>query len=126
MIKTCIVCGKEFEAARHNYVCCSKECTKYNCQYGYRLSSEKYKKVLALRERVRNNRQRKCRICGKTIEREKVEDELYKQIHEQCIIDDCVKSMKAGKRMTNTQFSRLYSRGYTVRDLKETILNGEL
>lgn len=124
-MKNCIICGKEFEpyyALRNKQVTCgSKKCvTQRNIQYT--------KSYYAIEE---NNKRRKlhqrrhgtayCRICGKKIERN--HDLNFRvsnsTMHDECVINDVLETLKKGEKLSSAQVQRIYQRGYTIKELRE-------
>lgn len=119
MIKKCKVCGKEFTpAARHERVqqICSDECrTKNWCNLAK--EPENLKKM---RDRQRQKSFTICRICGKQIIRNYDLDRnaSTSRLHDECVFEDCRKTILAGKTISHAQQLRLYARGYTIKEFK--------
>ena len=46
-------------------------------------------------------------------------------MHDNCVYSDCMKVLKEGKKLSNTQIQRLYARGYTLKEFIEEHVNNE-
>jgi hypothetical protein len=46
-------------------------------------------------------------------------------MHDECVYSDCMKVLKEGKKLSNTQIQRLYARGYTLKEFIEEYVNNE-
>lgn len=122
----CKICGKEFQTNHHSKITCSQECSKKNHEEWYKMLSPEGKQKL--KERYKKNYQSTsvCRICGKIIEQDMAADRrTQKRYHDECVIKDCLSTIYAGKRISQSQQLRLYSRGYTIKELKEEFINAE-
>ena len=121
MKKICIVCGKEFEYKGFNYSqpgVCSDECRKVRQKQvredffrrhpekkaEYRAKADEYKK---------NTFQTRCKICGERIFKEPGQ---YRSpnLHDVCVYDDILKTLKRHEKLNKTQYYRLIARGYTL------------
>ena len=40
-------------------------------------------------------------------------------MHYECVIDDCIKTLRAGEKLSKKQMMRLDTRGYTLTEFKE-------
>lgn len=122
-MKKCVICDAEFTPAMPNnakrQICCSPECSK---EHNRRLAKErqatdKYRKHAKELYKKRSENHTLCRLCGKpTISGPTGWKSHY---HDECILDDCAKTIKSGRKLTKTQYNRMYTRGYTLDDLKE-------
>ena len=120
----CIICGKMYEPY-HCYgkrqLTCSPECRKtYNRQYA-REHARTYESLEKQKQRARekNNGHVICRICGKPVYRTFVAGEGSPWMHFDCVMADCVKTVKAGEKLSWKQMQRLYARGYTIKEFIE-------
>lgn len=128
--RACVICGKSFvpyPAKRDTQKTCSSACRKkYNSK---RASAKYYANLEANREKNRTNRRAQrqgssiCKICGKPIIHSFDLGDIKVRMHRECIIDDCLQTLKAGKTLTHTQWQRLYARGYTVTEFKTEFAN---
>lgn len=115
--KKCVICGKEFAPKSTRHCTCSAECSKKNG----RAWKKRPEVIKARQERMiaahkLNNTA--CRICGEKVEHTLGKHEKsYKRMHEECIIEDSIRTLMSGKRMTSCQYSRLQSVGYGVKEL---------
>lgn len=120
----CIICGKEYEP----YVCygerqltCSQECRK---EYARIYARTNPKRHIYAEKCKRNAQERRnghviCRICGKPVYRTFTVGEGSPWMHYECVIDDCIKTLKAGEKLSKKQMMRLDTRGYTLTEFKE-------
>ena len=120
----CVICGKEFEPVynmKSRQKTCSRECRAIMIRENSRI----YKKQYYVREKhlayMRNhNKKAICRLCGKPIFRDYTVGIIARtQMHDECVFEDCAKTLKAGERLTTAQYQRLASRGYGVREFRE-------
>lgn len=127
MIKKCVICGKAF-TPRYNLEKSQKLCGDPVCIKEYR---KKYRK-----EYNKENTQRrknlyvkkhqyttKCKICGMPTKYNEI-THGRPQYHEECVVLDCLETLKAGEKLTSAQVNRLYARGFEVKELKMEIENG--
>ncbi|WP_407397759.1 hypothetical protein [Treponema sp.] len=122
----CKICGKEFTTNHHNKLTCSKECSDRNKNDRYKMMTSEKKQEL--REYYESRYQPKsiCRICGKVVEQAVLSTRrTSKRYHDDCVIKDCLATIYAGKAISKSQQLRLYSRGYTIKELKEEFINGK-
>lgn len=121
MLKTCVVCGKEFTPApRHNstQITCSSECRKQYARDYARVRQQKPDVKKRRQDLYYRRNQTYCLICGKVIDRS-TEDNVMPstaRMHEQCVLTDCRNSFLCGKRLTHTQQLRLVYRGYSIKE----------
>ena len=120
----CVICGKEFVPYRtygERQKTCSVECRKvYVRRYQREISrTDEYKKHSADLLRKRRNGSVICRICGKPIYRTFFPGEGSPWMHYECVINDCINTVKEGKPLTHKQLLRLDSRGYSKTEFME-------
>lgn len=58
MIKQCKVCGKEFEADKHQRRCCSDECREINKKENERIASLRYRELRMKKRKKAENQQK--------------------------------------------------------------------
>lgn len=104
--KNCIVCGKPFIPGRKSQICCSKECGKE--QNKRRVMKNWY------RNHNKEPHDNYCKICGK-----KIEQAGNRQLHEECVIQDILNTMKAGKKLSPIQAGRIAKRKVSTLDLRK-------
>jgi hypothetical protein len=128
MQKKCIMCGKPFEPyapLKNKQICCSKECgrmRRLEMQREYEKTG-KMKKYRAEYYKERTKNKTLCGICGKPTV---AEDTTHKpQYHLECILNESIEAYKSGQILTDAQYLRLYSRGYTMRDIKRIVRERE-
>lgn len=122
MTKQCVICGKEFEP-RYNLVnrqkCCSRECSKKQ----HKIYSKNYSRTEKERQRQRDWRKEHtknhtlCRICGKPTVAEYTRNKPH--YHEECVVADCVETLRNGNKLSRAQYQRLYVKGYTMQEIYE-------
>ena len=124
-VKKCIVCNAEFTpAARNNekrQICCSPECSKEREKQltKERQNTDKYKKRAKELYKKRSKNHTVCRLCGKpTVTGSTGWKSHY---HDECILDDCSRTIESGRKLTKAQYNRMYTRGYTIDDLRECV-----
>lgn len=125
MQKICIICGKEFvphEKLSGIQKCCSKECSKENgrrsCKKYMNMPENKKKYRELYQKRTKNNTL--CRICGKpTVATNTTHKPFY---HEECLVDEAIEIIKAGRKLTNLQYNRLYIKGYSMKELRNIMI----
>lgn len=118
--KTCPICGKMFSTTRSQKVYCSYECYRINVRntskYYYMANKDHIKR------KIREYRPTAlCKLCGQLINQPLIHTtrRSSKQFHDECVIIDAKNTIKSGRYLTNVQYQRLLSRGYTVTELKE-------
>ena len=121
----CVICGSEFEPyrGRPSQKTCGKECrqvyfSRWTKKYVEDHTEQRKRQQLNYR-RKHNNGRVICRICGKPIIRQYVFGEGQAQMHEQCVIDDCISTLRSGEKLSHKQLLRLDARGYTLTEFKE-------
>lgn len=122
----CKICGKEFQTNHHSKITCSQECSNKNRFDRYKMMSKEEKQKTHEYYASKHEPKSVCRICGKIIEQNVTSTgHTAKRYHDECVIKDCLSTMYAGKRISHSQQLRLYSRGYTIKELKEEFINGK-
>ena len=120
----CIICGKMYEPY-HCYgerqLTCSVECRK---EYGRRYAKTNPKRYEYMERMKQNARERRnghviCRICGKPIYRTFELGEGSPWMHYECVINDCIKTLQKGEKLSRKQLLRLDARGYSITEFRE-------
>lgn len=120
----CVICGKMYEPY-HCYgerqLTCSQECRKeYARQYAKNNPKQyEYKERYKRMKRIRTNGHVICRICGKPIYRTFELGEGSPWMHYECVINDCIKTLKHGEKLSRKQRLRLDARGYSITEFRE-------
>lgn len=124
MIKTCKICGKEFNARQRNYKYCSDECRNVVIQNQKKIYYKRWYDK-GLEQRKQWNRKHApaiyCKICGKEVPKlyESSERVVYRRYHDECIVDTAITAIKNGERLARSQtLRRAYNHGYTIHELK--------
>lgn len=119
--RVCKICGALFVPHKNlinRQLCCSSECSIKN-RYEINKRWNSNPETIERRHRIYRERTKHktlCKICGKPTV---AEDTTHKpQYHTECVVNEAVEIIKAGQKLTETQYNRLYSRGYTMRDIK--------
>lgn len=127
---SCVICGTEFETDHPTKKLCGEECQKKNKRekakkwYMDNINNPEF--VEHVRKVARENYKpaAKCRLCGKIIEQDVLPTgHTHKFYHDDCVIKDCLSTIYEKKKLTQAQKLRLYSRGYTLKELKEEFIN---
>lgn len=120
----CVICGKEYEP----YHCygkrqrtCSPECRKEYARIYARNNPKRYVYMEKCKENAKQRRNGSviCRICGKPVYRTFTIGEGSPWMHYECVINDCIKTLRAGEKLSKKQLMRLDTRGYTLTEFKE-------
>lgn len=113
-LKKCEVCGKSFEFDHTRRKYCSKECFKKGiCA----MKKEWRKEHLPYQPKVIY-----CQICGKPVEAELGAVSISRpKMHEICIINDIVDTIKQGKKLSGTQINRKARLGLTKDEIMEYV-----
>ena len=120
----CVICGKMYEPY-HCYgerqLTCSAECRKEYARRYARTNPKRYEYMEKTKERARQKRNGHviCRICGKPIIRTFQIGEGSPWMHYDCVMNDCVKTIRAGEKLSKKQMMRLATRGYTPTEFIE-------
>lgn len=136
MIKTCKICGKEFEANTYRQKLCSDECRSENKRknahdyyYGHGGYGGYARTKRILRSRKKNIQY--CQICGKQLVRHGNVDEHIRpyRTHEKCLVYSALDKLKVNERISRKDYHRLARRGWSITDLREILddyLSGNL
>lgn len=127
-IESCIVCGRDFLKTSSQKKTCSPACSHVNAMIN--LEKRKQKDPEGAKEKAReySRKWRKehpqafCKICGGAIWRGD-SGRSRTQMHEKCVYDDCLKTLRSGKELSKMQYLRLQARGWTLKEFKEEYLN---
>ena len=130
----CIICGKEYEPY-HCYgkrqMTCSPECRKEYARIYAKNHPKRYEYAERCKQlaRERRNGHVICRICGKPVYRTFAVGEGSPWMHYECVINDCIKTIRQGEKLSKKQVMRLDTRGYTpaefIEEYAEEIYNGK-
>lgn len=128
MQKTCIICGKTFIPHKNlinRQLCCSPECSIKN---RYEINKRWNSKPETIERRHRKYRERTkdsvvCKICGKPTEA--VCSSHRQHFHDECIINEAIEIIKSGKKLSASQYNRLFLRGYTLKHIAEIMRESE-
>lgn len=117
--KQCVICKQMYVPTLPNrQKTCSPECRKL---YQRMLNNSEISRNRH-KQWYRRNRTVFCKICGQPIERT---DSLRpKQMHDECIYEDCRQTVASGKRLSDLQRNRLVSRGFSITEFKEAVRDG--
>ena len=120
MKKICVICGSEFtpyHGAKNQLTCC-RDCRQiYSAERAKRKYHENREQILAVQKRqnrIKNNGHVICKICGRPIFRDWSIAANHGHMHDECIFDDVITTLRSGFKVSRVQKSRLYSRGYTL------------
>lgn len=129
----CIICGKMYEPY-HCYgerqLTCSPECRKEYARQYAKTNPKRYEYLERQKKRIRERRNGHvlCRICGKPVYRTFEIGEGSPWMHYECVMSDCVKTIKAGGKLSPKQVQRLATRGYSyaefIEEYKDEIKTG--
>ena len=126
----CVVCGKLFEPVfKHpKQKTCSPECRLIVCRQetkAWRLKHPEKANKPYDRDKYYNYIRKPvlCRICGKPTEVHVTAGGRRSSdwMHDECIINECKKKILNSEPLGSKWVQRLYTRGYTARELKEEI-----
>ena len=109
MKKYCVVCGREFEG-HANRKFCGDECRR---------------KAVNARMNKRYHDMRKqqpericiCEICGKPI----VDPRGNQKIHDLCMIEDVMRTLRSGKKVQPAQRNRLQKKGIPISEIRAAL-----
>lgn len=114
MKRECKICGKVFKTEFSRKLTCSPECANIN----KRQNTNRWNKMHhTAYQRKRQNGHVICKICGAAVFRDYV-SRTTKQMHDECVYRDCLKTLEADGVLNKTQVQRLYSRGWTLEEFK--------
>lgn len=120
----CIICGKEYEpyvGYGKRQLTCSEECRKKYARIYAKTNPKRYEYLERQKQvkRERTNGHVICRICGKPVFRTFQIGEGSPWMHYECVIDDCIKTLRQGEKLSKKQLMRLSTRGYTITEFRE-------
>ena len=110
MMKTCKMCGRQFEEDGTSRKYCCKECSRKaaNAQkIEWNTANRTYTRAVAY-----------CRICGKPVE---PLGHIRPRIHDECMIADILSTVSSGNNLSKTQLSRKYRLGLTNKEIRELL-----
>jgi hypothetical protein len=128
MQKTCIICGASFVPHKNlinRQLCCSPECSvknRYEINKRWNSNPETVEKRRA-KYKERTKDKTVCKICGKPTEA--VYSSHRTHYHDECIINEAIEIIKSGNKLTQTQYNRLFLRGYTLKYIAEIMRERE-
>lgn len=131
-IRKCIICGKEFTPyppqKKRQITCGSPECQLIRKQRYVRAPEQIIRDNQKLKMKIRHEGRAICRLCGKPIIRNEAINERSSstRMHDSCVFDDCAKTLKDGKPLSQMQKQRLYVRGYTLPEFYEEVKENEI
>lgn len=115
--KNCEICGKEFTATQSNQKFCSVECRRINTkQIISQWGKENREHINEYRRLQRKNKVHTCSICGKPVEWTRFSRPVR---HDECVLNEIVKSVNAGNKISNIQYQQLQARGYDIGMFRE-------
>lgn len=120
-IKTCKICGKDFESVNSRYCICSKECreiyTKTNTQKYCESHKVEMRKQRDLYRRSHSNV--KCRICGEKIKRENLigVNNSTSRHHPECKLNDLLIRFESSHKLDKFYAKRMRNMGYSYAEL---------
>lgn len=123
MQKTCVVCGKQFTPVlRHHTVqkLCSPECrSRYNREHSLLYHRNPQIRAEKIKHYYEDN-PTYCRICGKQIVRTLIQGTFTSnsRMHDECILEDCRRTLMCGSCLNHIQQLRLAYRGYGIKEFK--------
>ena len=129
----CIICGKMYEPYRcygERQLTCSPECRKEYARQYAKTNPKRYEYMEKSKQnaRIKRNGHVICRICHKPIYRTFEMGEGSPWMHFDCVMSDCVKTIKAGEALSKKQVGRLAARGYSyaefIEEYKDEIKTG--
>lgn len=125
MKNICTICGKEYEpyyAYGERQKTCSPECRAIRNQQYHEQNKERHRALSKIRyqkKRLEQNGHVLCRICGKPIYRTFTIGEGQPWMHYECVLDDCINTLRSGGKLSHKQLLRLEARGFTKREFIE-------
>lgn len=124
MQRTCKICGALF-TPHNRQLCCSPECSVKN---RYEINKRWNSKPETIERRHRKYKERTkdktvCKICGKPTEN--VYTSHRPHYHDECLVNEAIEIIKSGNKLTQTQYNRLFLRGYTLKYIAEIIRERE-
>lgn len=126
--KTCKICGKKFKTKVWNKITCSTECHKTNNKNlrkkWYDANHEEALEYYRKNSKYKYKAKTICKICGKVIDNKEIvcKQRSTTQMHAECVFNDCINTLKSGRRLNSVQTQRLSARGYTISEFREEYL----
>ena len=112
-MRKCTVCGKMFDPIRYNQLTCSAECSRIrNCERVKENYKKNKNKTVVLKV---------CTICGKPIDYDKERSRRYARMHEDCVINDLLDTVRSGHKLADKQYNRMIARALSTKDLIQMI-----
>lgn len=125
VVRNCVECGKEFTTYRAKKIICSPECKKQRVERRTKTwyqENRDYALEMAKISYANKPGKARCKICGKMIKQEMLVDHKSRaQMHDKCVFDDAINTLRSGNELTGTQMQRLRARGFSVRELKKEV-----
>lgn len=124
MEKICIICKKPFTPApRHETVqrTCSEECRRiYNNEYAKAKQRDPAIKARK-RKQYYDTHKTYCQLCGEVVEHDLTarSNAPTARMHDECVYEDCRRTLMCGKKLNHAQQLRLMYRGYSITDFKD-------
>ena len=120
----CIICGKIYEPYRcygERQLTCSLECRKEYARQYAKTNPKRYEYMEKSKQnaRIKRNGHVICRICNKPIYRTFEVGEGSAWMHYECVMNDCIETIKAGEALSKKQVGRLAARGYSYAEFIE-------
>ena len=120
----CIICGKMYEPYRcygERQLTCSQECRKEYARQYAKTNPKRYEYMEKSKQNARQKRNGHviCRICNKPIYRTFEAGEGSAWMHYECVMNDCVETIRAGEALSKKQVGRLAARGYSYAEFIE-------
>ena len=110
----CLECGKIFDRGfrTRQKFCCKK------CRLEYNKHDEEYKERERIKRRARWRKKKTlyCLLCGQAIDRTS-EDTGSSRMHDRCVVDDALSTLRAENRLSSAQVSRVHAYGHTVSEM---------
>lgn len=118
----CPYCGKSFSTKHKQKIYCSRACY-------YEQAKIRNAKWFENHKNARKNDSYvykpsgKCKICGEIVYNSMLfVRRSSKKIHDECAIREAKEILKSGKNLNNIQYQRIVTRGYTVGELRQEIM----
>lgn len=124
MEKTCIICGNPFTPVpKHSGIqlTCSAECRKTYNYERIRARQRDPEFISKRRKHYYETHQTLCQLCGKVVEHPLTvsSNAPTARMHDECVYEDCRRSLLCGKRLNHVQQLRLMYRGYGISEFEE-------
>lgn len=125
MMIECKICGTMFETDDRRFKCCSAKCSRINrlqhCKRYYREHKEdQLQKIKKWKQEHYTHEPNRtphfCKICGEPI---RWTSTKHPTRHDECIINEIIKRINSGNRMTDAQYQQLQCLGYDLGSFAE-------